>query len=273
MRFLQTIIGCAFLLILLSGCGEPPPTLKPEEVLRRTVIAGSMLDSLSLLGSGALKLEKDGRTSAVITDVNGVIHGGSVWSFDVRGIMNKIAATGSGNRINGTLSSPGDGSIYLRLSSFSGPDAPLVQRLLSGSTATQWWLVAGDPSGMRSTAVTTPAAQDIGTFVSSFRVLEDFGMIEEDGRKMYRYKVDVVPPHGGAAEEDPMKISGEIRIDAESYFLIRAVWQLANVPTIAGSLSGNISLTLRDQNKAQDAAFPPGAAARFPLQEFLQILF
>ncbi len=261
------IVGGSILFAFaLVGCGNPPPQLKPEEVLRRTVIAGRMLDSVAISATGSMKLISGAQTSSIVMSATGVIHAGSVWSLGFRSIMNRISSTGNSNDIGGTLSSPGGGLTYLRLESVSGQDVTAVQEILSGSTVGQWWLLSGDPSKPRSTAVTTPALDDIGTFLSAFAILKDEGWTSIDGRNVYHFTVAARP------ELDSQQLTGEVWIDAETFYLVRAVWEIKNIPSPIGLISGNATLVLRDQNHAQDAVIATGSGAKFPLKSFLGIV-
>jgi hypothetical protein len=274
MQLPRLIIVCGFLAILLTGCGNPVSELKPEEVLRRTVIGGRMLDSVALTTSGSMKLSNDSQVSTISMTATGVIHAGAAWSLNLRTITNRIASTGSGNLIVSTFSSPGNGPVFLRIDAVAGPDAVPVQRLLSGSIMTQWWLLAGDPSESRGKAVTAPALQDIGTFLSAFRVLQDHGISAENGRRHYHYSIEARPDLSTSLDpkQAPSAMKGELWIDAESFYLTRAVWHFAEIPTVAGVLSGTISLNLYDHNRASDSIFSTAPAVRFPLQSFLKIV-
>lgn len=258
--------GSMVLAFALMGCGTPPPQLKPEEVLRRTVIADRMLDSVAISATGSMKLISGVQTSSITLSATGVIHAGSVWSLGCRAIMNRIGSTGNSNDIGVTLSSPGGGLTFLRLESVSGQDLTAIQEIFSGSTVGQWWLLSGDPSKPRSTAVTTPALDDIGTFLSAFTILKDEGWTNIDGRNLYHFTVAARP------ELSSQQLTGEVWIDAETFFLVRAVWEIKNVPSSIGLISGNVTLFLRDQNHAPDAIMATASGAKFPLKRFLGIV-
>ncbi|MDD5055545.1 MAG: hypothetical protein PHZ00_04740 [Candidatus Peribacteraceae bacterium] len=271
---LRSIIGGVFIGIMMTGCGNSPPSLKPEEVLRRTVITGRMLDSVALSTSGSMKLTNEGRISTIGMSATGVIHAGAAWSLHLKTVSNKISSTGSGNRIVTTLSSPSGGPVLLRLDAVDGPDAAKILRLLSGSTLAQWWLLAGDPSVSKSRQVTAPAHQDIGAFLTAFRVRNDHGITGDDGRREYHYSLEARPDLGVKTdpESEGVTVAGDVWIDAETFFLTRAVWHFADVPTIAGILSGTITVNLRDHNRASDFVIPSASAVRFPLKSFLNIV-
>jgi hypothetical protein len=153
--------------------------------------------------------------------------------------------------------------MYVRLDTLrlkpERPDVPMeyVEPFLG-----TWWHVQGNAQS--GVALSTPDPTFLKAQTQALTVTEDKGFEKVDGRYHYHYDVTLNREkfaellHGGegGTDIDDLKATGEVWIDAETFFLTKAVWIVEDLPTDDGRLSAIFTVDLNNHNKADPVRVP-----------------
>lgn len=256
------MLSCGCALVLLSACTQAP--LPPKEVLRRAVVAMQTLPSArfelsgsTVGGSGSLAF---GLSDGIVQDRGRKI------SFTLE--AHKDSASGFAMQVVAV-----DGcDIYVLPRRGDVPFAR-TQAGASGATLGSWQKFA---CGTASPGAGSTDADDVQRELQAMDMVEDLSPASIDGRPAYHFRVSVnaqrflevlsmaVPPR--SAEEmqrtreflDAYRITGELWMDRESFFLRRLAWDLTPVRGIGPAF--RLEGRLWDQNAAPAVSVPQEAS-------------
>lgn len=180
----------------------------------------------------------------------------------------------------------GDFSFFLR-SAQMDPPHPLLKPEVLSRLLGKWWKI---PSGQKDASPSvTPDPRLLRAQSEVVSVTRDRGLDTIDGADAYHYDVAIDPqkfiaflretarqkgdsfdPEAVARDLGAYTASGELWIDAKTFYVHRLSWHIQNARSDApATLTLSIRADLRDHDKAVPIVFPKGAQ-EFPRGHFLE---
>ena len=263
------------LILLLSSCTKEQVTLEPSEVLKRSIIKSSSVESVTISASAFLILK--GYTSfSGSAVVQGVVRGSGGWAADVT--FQGRDSLGKGGFESGNFSALSvDGSqIFLKPTSLQGPVLSAYAQTLSGSI-NGWW-VTGEPSPETHSGRHTLSPQELKETASLFDVRAMTGpAMYSSVKRAYQLSVVVKPDAVSSlfadAAKDNTVVSGTLWIDAKDFSLLRASWNLRDVFTQIGPADISFDVTFSDYGRSKEIIPPTGSASVLPLNGVFATIF
>jgi len=264
--------------------------LEPQQVLRLSSTASQSLESADFFASFSASIDA---AEAGPIDLSGTVNG----TMQNAGKQLKFSLNASGGReqaedsvvIAGALEAiiAGKQEVYVNVSSLTlSPEEELIQPETIAMIVDQWWkLPSADELAQENIAV-TPNPRLLKAQAEVVRILEDKGMEEVDGAESYHYQVEVDKTQlmdylKKVSEEDgtefdqarvevelaPIEITGELWIDAETYFVRQLEWDVENIDEEDFGISFKVTFT--NHNEA-DSISPPEEFKVFSPFMFMQ---
>lgn len=258
--------------MVLSGCA--PEQLRPEEVLRRSVIASQRLSSAWYAANVSVRSDRTSRTQfALQMNVSGVIRDGG-HAFSGSGALG-ISSVGPRGRHH--LSLAGDYSrislteSYLRLLAID-PVSALPKEVMTGA-----WLRLSKPDPqVEASQPATPDAMMLLLQAQAVNVTEDMGFEDVGGRKAYHYRVTLdTGMLAGASKNDSENLrsidaQGELWIAVDSFDLLKAAWKV-RLPDSAGALDLDALVSFSGHGTAARLFTAPAEAIDVDLEHVFAI--
>mgnify|MGYP001003533975 CR=1 FL=1 len=120
-----------------------------------------------------------------------------------------------------------------------------------------WWKMADTDEAKQILALQTPDPSAINAILASVIVDRDDGLVTDNRRKMYHYHVHIDAGAPGANSMGLASLpSGELWIDAQTYLLQRAIWNIRNIPGTNGSTDANMDIRLSRHNEQLPVSVP-----------------
>lgn len=270
---MRRVFASAAFLLLLAGCGPVKrAALQPAEVLHRSVVASNTLDSFSY----AMDAEFEAAGTIDAAAMTGSLHltGSLLRERTIAtgiGFVNVRFAGGEKTepvelRIEGAYAMVPHQRPALRVDSISTVSGSVMIEHDAG----QRWIslpIDDSPSPMESAA--SIDQRWIALQSSAMHVVKDFGIENFGGSDVYHYQVALNmealeamfgPEQDGALRATLQdRLKGELWIDADSFLLRRAAWNLEGVPTARGNANVLVDVAVFDQNRAVAKVTPPMA--------------
>ena len=278
-------------LVFLVGCTnqqQEQPTMSPDEVLRNAAQASLVLDSVryELKGDFTMTDSNDVTTAGTIK-LDGALQGaGEQMQFEAD-IRSKTPRGGGDDIFSATVGVVVGGSqdLYVKLHSFESEGSnPLFNDQLVGKFIGQWWHIPSRENQLASISV-TPDPRLLNAQAQVVRVVQDRGMSSLRDRSSYRY--DVVVDHdkllsylrevsveqGKPFDEAAVRASianleatGEIWIDAETYYVQRLQWDVSQGSEgVMKSVTASFLVDFYDHDSVAPIELPEDALEFTPL--------
>lgn len=273
-------------------------SLAAEETMRLAAEKSRVLQSARLTGDGRFRLEGGAIPASGTVELNGVLQdaGDSVqMSVSADVLVSPGEDKSQTFRLQGAgdLIVAGQKELYFKIQSLSThPEGSLFQPELVALLAGQWWEIPASVSGQEEDAVpggATPSPSVLRAQAEVVRVVQDLGSTTLDGASAYHYSVAIDPDKlrsyleavATARNETLDRASlaqsiaglaatGEMWIDAQTFFLKKVTWEIQEFNTDQGMLSGSFTLQLSDFDSAPSVA-PPADAKPFSPSSFFGI--
>src|SRR3989338_9069275 len=269
MRRLLIPIAC-FTLVSCVGA-DRKPSLSPEEVLQRTVVASRQMETARYTATGRLEwTEEGGRTASVDLRMEGVLTDFGAQSQVMVDVDARVTDPEKGDTdIDGTLEliAASDREVYLFLHALAVQPATgmfLPDRI--GQFAGKWWLLPAQGGGTPSEDALTPDPRLLQAQAQVISIEEDRGLQSVRGRDAYVYDIvldqeklltylrELAAVHGGTFDEENVRAfvtklhaSGELAVDAETFVIHRFVWEFEPVSVLdRGELRARFDVQVRD---------------------------
>lgn len=238
--------------------------LPPAEVLEKAAVRSSSLQSAryTLIAEGTVR--SGGALWTPRVSIEGVLQEGG------RQSQGTLAALGSVTRAEGPVAFRIDGEFlvtsprdfYLRLISLSvtPPSALPALEALQALQGGWWKLPSGDAGGAPAPA---PDPRLLRAQTQVVRVTRDLGMTTIHDHPAYHYRVEIDQEKlrsylraqsGRSAAAPTIDAEGELWIDAETFYLHRLEWIVAESASRGRSWqlvgTGSLAVELRDHDKA-----------------------
>lgn len=274
MKRFFSLSAAAYCIIFLSGCGSREPQLLPEEVVRRAVIRSHTVESVSVSLSANFVTQSESSLSGSIVTQGVVRSGGRAWSADTSFIVESAemlgAAQASGRLV---LAAPGNGQVFLRPESMEGMLGEAVRRTLTGSLS-GWWVV-GEEQKVDVSTTPTPDPNVLSAYADAIVVTQNFGIQEGAGDDLYHYKVALKPEAiailDPSADASTLSATGDLWIDAKTFVLARAVWDIDGLQSEYGTARLHVDVLFTDYDSSPQIRGPVGSAATLPLESIFAI--
>ncbi|MAE68570.1 MAG: hypothetical protein QF793_03235 [Candidatus Peribacteraceae bacterium] len=278
---------CLALCALLVACSEQAPTqssIPPEEVLQRATRAVQTLDSAQYVLQGDFDMKSNTFAAIGTARMDGMLASGGEqlrFQLDLTADIDSFEGPSS---IAGTLEVVviSEEEVYMNIHSLSSqPSSTLFRPEMIGVIAGKWWLLSeGDtPPAVESVSPDPRLLQAQAQVVS---VTRDRGMTTINGRDVHHYDVAldteklvaylsaVAEENGGEfdaaevrKEVKAIEASGQLWIDAETYYVQKIEWVVQSLPiNRGGAASVKFTITFRNHNDAP-AIVPPKDAKQF----------
>ncbi|MBI3331894.1 hypothetical protein HYZ99_02955 [Candidatus Peregrinibacteria bacterium] len=252
-----------------------PSNLPPEQVLQNAARASQELTSARYTLAAAFTSHAPDRVVDMDIGIEGVLQDGGKQTQFTMTFDGVVSEAGTRYDTEGALDVivAWENDVYLFLRSLSvDPPYPLLSADALQRFQGTWWNIpsSADP---RSSSAVTPDPRLLRTQSEVVRVVKDHGIEDINGRDAYHY--DVVIDRGKLAlflkkvadqrgePFDPsqtdaflsaLHATGELWIDAETFFVHRIVW---TVPASdEAGLSGELQVDLRDHGAAPPVTPP-----------------
>lgn len=278
-------------LALLAGCSRSPQqqqqALPSQEVLQKAAQASLALESAryELAGTFDTSDANDVKTKGTV-NLRGVLQErGEQIQFDAD--ISASTAHPEGDSVfagNVSVVVAGSRDLYVRLNSFSaeGPNPVFNDRLVQQFSG-KWWRVPTREDQAASVTL-TPDPSLLHAQAQVVTVSRDRGLMELRGRSTYHYDVAVDPEklveylgQVAAQREEPfdeqgvrqsiaeLDATGELWIDAETYYVQRLQWNIKQVVSSTGQAVGAaFSADFFDHDAAPAVDLPEGAVEFTP---------
>lgn len=278
-------------LLVLVRCAVPS-SIAPEEVLRQSSLAHQTLQS------AALDIDVD------FTMYSELFGGNMNGTAEITGAMQEggrqvdvhIRAKADGQTTEGESSSwelsaqmivAGESETYMKLTSFtSDPPSLIAVSPLFEQLQGNWWIFPSEASPVPATPV-TPDPEFLKMQSEAIRITDDNGIVSYAGRRAHHYDVTLDPEKlmtylenvardrgetfSRQETEAALKgwdATGEIWIDAQTYYLLNAQWHVEGSEEEHPSTL-TFSVNVSDHN-SHITITPPANAQPFPIDAFLQ---
>ena len=288
------ILGGIPLYLYFRGSSPTGPSQQTEEVMRLAAQKSRALQSAQLTGDGRFRLEGGTLPASGTVELNGVLQDAGD-SVQMSVTLDALISPGGNRSQMFRLQGAGDMIIagkqerYFRIQSLStAPDGSLFQPELVQLLTGQWWALpaAVSEEGTVPGGSMTPSPSVLRAQAQVVRVVEDRGTVMLDGTSVYHYTVAIDPEkllayleEVAAARKETfdrasvassiasLKASGEMWIDAQTYTLSKVSWEIQELQTDQGILSGSFTVTLSAFDCAPTVS-PPADAKPFSPASF-----
>jgi len=226
--------------------------LEPGQVLRLSATASQSLESADFSATFSASVDV---SEAGPIDLSGTVNG----TMQNAGKQLRFSLDASGGRdqaedsivIAGALEAivAGKQEVYINIGSLVlSPEEELIQPETIAMIQNQWWKLPSADEFAQDNVAITPNPRLLKAQAEVVKILEDKGMATIDDRESYHYEVEVDKTRlleylRKVSEEDgteldeekveielaPLIISGELWIDAETYFVRQLEWDIDNM--------------------------------------------
>jgi len=288
------------LYVFLHSSSSPVSSIGAEEVMRFAAEKSRALQSARLTGDGRFHLEGGALPLSGTVELNGVLQdaGNSVqMSASVDVLVSPGTDAGQTFRLRGAgdMIIASQKELYFKIQSLSTePEGSLFQPELVALLAGQWWQLPAPSSGQDEGTVSggnpmTPSPNVLRAQAQVVRVEKDLGSVTLDSASAYHYAValdpdkliayleEVATARNETLDRDSLassiaglKATGEMWIDAQTYYLKKVTWEIQELSTDLGMLSGSFAVQLSDFDRAPPVA-PPADAKPFSPASFFGI--
>jgi hypothetical protein len=275
------------LILALAACGSqvtPENVIPPEEVLQRATRAVQKLDSAQYVAQSDFDINSDKFSAVGTARIDGMLQdAGEQLRFqldltaDIRGIEGPSSVAGTLEVVVIT-----EDEVYMNIHSLtSQPNSAIFRPEIIGMLSGKWWqLSEGDTLPVAEKITPDPRLLQAQAQVVS--VTRDRGITTINGRDTHHYdttldKEKLVSYLAAIAKEqfqefdaaetqaaiEDIKASGQLWIDAETYFVQKIAWVVQSIPLEGdGIASVSFTITFRNHNDAP-AIIPPQNAKVF----------
>lgn len=296
-RFLLILLAAALLggipLSLYLRDREPPgslPSLRTAEVMELAAQKSRALQSARLSGHGNFRLEEGVLPVAGTVELNGVLQdaGDSVdVSLAVDALLSPETDRSQTFRLQGAgnLIVAGRKELYFKIESITTePESSLFQPELIALLVNQWWMMPSTSSAQNGDVpggMATPSPGVLRAQAQVVRVTEDRGIDSLDGAPAYHFAVAIDPVKLLAYLEEvavarketldrdsladsiaDLQATGELWIDEQSYVLRKVMWDVQQLKTGQGRVSGSFTVELSEFDSAPPVS-PPSDSKPF----------
>ena len=253
--------------------------LEPQQVLRLSSTANQNLESADFYASFFASMDL---SEAGPIDLSGIVNG----TMQNAGKQLRFNLDASGGReqvedsivIAGALEAiiAGKQEVYVNISSLTlSPEEELIQPETIAMIQNQWWKLLSAGELAQENIAVTPNPRLLKAQAEVIKILEDKGMEKIDDAESYYYEVEVdktllleylkkVSEEDGTdfdeakveLELNPLNISGELWIDAETYFVRQLEWDIENIDKEDFGIS--FKVTFYNHNEADPISPPEG---------------
>jgi hypothetical protein len=264
-RFSLALLPLLFLFI--AAC-NPKQILPPDEVLRRTILRSSSVDSVLMNGTVSMSLDGPRKMSGSSLLHMSMQNGGMAWS-----VRSDVRFTGPlGERSSGMVDirTADSHQFFVRFDETQGSLFLALQKTMSGSL--QDWKSFGDPVLLQAIGRHTPTPQELESAAAIFRIDQSSPPKRGDEGRL-EYTLDVTLTDDALLKLFPPKIAekthifGTLVIDAKNFTLHRARWTVEGIETDYGTVKAIFEVTLRDFDHAPEISLPHGSTAMLPLKD------
>lgn len=260
--------------LVLTACLRPP-ALSPEEVLERAALAGQRLDSSAFTVDldGTYRDPKSNSLIGLTFDAQGIFGGsGREMSADIAvGMHWGEADTTNAIDFRGSVAVVDDTETYVRIDSMEGDAGESVMPITDFSQYVGRWVAL--PSDNERPAVRlTPDPYLLKAQTAVVTVLKDNGVTRIGDRRMYHYMVAVdrdelrkTAEKAGRSDLESIEATGELWIDADTFYLHKAKWDVSALPMLEGIAQAHIIVALSEHDAAPPVRIPAEAVDADPL--------
>lgn len=299
-RFVLLLLAVAFLggiplYLYFKKAAPSAPSRRTEEVMALAAQKSRSLQSARLNADGRFVLEGGALPVSGTVTLSGVLQDAGD-SVQMHLAVDALVSPGLDKSQTFRLLGAGDmilagkRELYFRIQSLSTePDGSLFQPELIALLSGQWWALPPPVLGQEGTVpggTMTPSPSVLRAQAEVVRVVRDRGTATIDGRTAYHYDVALAPEklltylgEVAAARNETLdraslsaslsglQASGEMWIDAETYVLRQATWEIRALQTERGVLNGSFTVQLGDYDSALPVT-PPADAKPFSPTSF-----
>ncbi len=271
----------------LVACSSPTTeqsTVAPEEVLERSTRAVQELESAQYVVQADFDLKTDALSALGTARMDGMLSdGGEQLRFQLD-LTSEVASAAGDSSLSGTVEVVviSENEVYLNLHSLSSqPSSEFFRPEMIAALAGKWWLLSEDNSPPITKSV-TPDPRLLQAQAQVVSVARDRGIVQINGRDSHHYDVALDTEKLAAYLEaialekgqefdktkttkslEEIQGSGQLWIDAETYFVQKINWVVQSVPLDnGGTASLSFTVTFRNHNDAP-AILPPQGATPF----------
>lgn len=282
---------CAFL-VACSPEQSVVPNLPPEEVLENAAKATQSLESAQYVVQSEFDASADAWSAVGSLRMDGMLQSAGEqlrFQLDITADVEDVQGSSS---IDGTLEVAviSEEEVYMNLHSLiAQPSSTFFNPEMIGAIAGQWWLLPpGDTLPVSASVTPDPRLLQMQSQVIS--VTRDRGVDTVQGRPSYQYDVvldkeklllylSAVAKESGQefdVKEAESKFalvdaSGQIWIDAETYYMQKLSWVIQSLPLDnGGEASVSFTITFRNHNEAPTIQ-PPTDAKPFTPTVFFSL--
>lgn len=272
-------LGIVLSATLLAGCSKPG--LPPTEVLSNATAALEELQTARFSFDASIQIDDaSGQQSTADIDLSGTLqNGGDQIAFTIDAAINSQNPIGMGNiGLNGEVRVAGPNEVYVLLNDFtSSQNALFSPEVLSGIKG-KWWLMPSDEAAPSVINDVSPDPSLLRAQAEVVTITKNRNIRKRDGVDVYHYDTaldkeklrtfmqTLAAEKGNQLSEsdealiDSLDATGELIIDAETYFVREIRWDIHRAVLADGrTAQGNISFVLSDHNAAPQIVPPTGA--------------
>jgi len=292
------LLGGIPLALYFRNSSPAAPSQQTEEVMTLAARKSRSLQSARLTGGGRFRLEGGTLPVSGTATLSGVLQDAGD-SVQMSVTVDALVSPGGNRSQTFRLQGAGDiiiaskKELYFKIQSLSTePDDSLFQPELVNLLTGQWWALPAPVSEQEGTVpggTMTPSPSVLRAQAEVVRVVEDLGSVTLDSVTAYHYAVAVDPDKlssylkevASARNETldrdslssaiaDLQATGEMWIDAQTYALKKVTWEIQEIKTAQGILSGSFEISLSDFDSAPPVA-PPQDAKPFAPASFFGI--
>ncbi len=269
------LVGC----VLLVGCA--PKELPNNEVLERATLASQTLASsaFSISMNGTFTaLETGQQVTGTFTSEGATDDHGKKMSQHIEADLTWGGVTKPAHVLFAANTSVINSQTFFSIEKIQlePNSAENMFSFLTPLTG-KWWVM---PSSVTGSLNIAPDPNVLKAQAQVVRVERDEGIQKTENGYAYHYFVSLDQEKfqrflkdAGQWDETQLenmkdlKATGELWIDAKTFYLESAVWKIESAPVMDGTLSATITIQLRDHDEAQDITQPESADV-FPTEDF-----
>lgn len=257
--------------MLLTAC--TPKALPTTEVLERATLASQKLSSAAFSVSidGTYESRTGLRMVGRMTTKGKMRQNGSAMSQDIDADVTFGTAISPAHANISLTTAVIDEESFFRINSLQlRPDTTDNAFAFMRSLSTVWWSMPGGSS--TGSIRISPDPNVLKAEAAIVNVVRDNGIIEIDDGHAYHYEVSLnrekfnmwLQKSGQWSENEIEQLSdvtarGELWIDARTFYLKKAVWQIDSAPILDGNINARIEVLLSEHDKPQEIAAPANA--------------
>jgi hypothetical protein len=278
-------------MLLLTGCAHLG-ALAPDEVLRRAVAAGGVLQSAALTGKLTADVREEGKRAQGEAAFTGIIQGGGSEAQLQTTLQGTFEEQGNASQVQAAfdvVSASRQGTFFYFRSFTVSPASSSLRAEGVMPFLEKWWMLPA--SGKQPALTLTPDPKFLRMQAEVVKVTHDKGIRSVDDRKAYVYTVALDPEKllqflrrateqaGEVFDEEQARLDlqgwsaeGELWIDTQTFYLHRLQWTLRHAAPQATDRTITLELDVHDHDHAQNVMIPEGAAPLPALPDLLQAL-